>query len=370
MEKTFQGLLSDLYIPLRDTLCRCQEFQSYRTLRDVFVVEPLFPFRIGLPFAESPEDLVDHCLGHLIEKRLRNGQPVLPFFLATLRDRYHPGDALRDDLDNLYNLVHEAMSPAASQVKPSPRRRQLLFDRLLQLDFRPQVRLVKEVIEEHRVAAFLIHGPPYYGQRMLAYRLARLEPQWVTGQHVIVDAGSNGTGLRCRSLWGQLAKKLRVSPQTAREELANKVGEWWKTQDVIFTFHTVDYMPASILSTWIEDFWEPLVSMARRIEHQTDRRTYLLLFLVDYAGKVCRSGLSFGQCSQDIHGTHWPILLPEVEPFPEIELEIWVDAAAEVVPTGLAAEAMINEPYAGVPELVYEQICEHCGFSWQGEIAP
>ncbi|HBE19827.1 MAG TPA: hypothetical protein DEG17_20420 [Cyanobacteria bacterium UBA11149] len=34
----------------------------------------------------------------------------------------------------------------------------LLFDLLLQMDFKPQVGLVREVIQIHRTAAFLVHG--------------------------------------------------------------------------------------------------------------------------------------------------------------------------------------------------------------------
>jgi hypothetical protein len=63
-----------------------------------------------------------------------------------------------------------------------------------------------------------------------------------------------------------------------------------------------------------------------------------------------------------------PLLLPVASPFPEFELEIWIDAAAEVLPTGLSAAALVAKPCSGVPELVYDKICEHCGFSWEGEI--
>lgn len=363
----------NLYHPCRNTLCRCREFQSYRALRAVFVTEPLFPFRIGLPQADSPEGLVDACLDHLIGKRLSGGQPVLPIFLATLRDRYHPGDALRDDLEDLHTAIHAAMAQSAPPTKPSPRRRQLLFDRLLQLDFRPQVRMVRQVIDEHRIAAFLIHGPPGHGQRMLVYRLTRLKPEWETGQHIIVDAGSNGTGLRSQSLWGQVAKKMQLPAPTPAEELTAKVGEWLRTQDVIFTFHTVDYMPPALLSGWMEEFWGPLVDMAHHTQHHPHRRTHLLLFLVDYGGKVCQSDVSLCQHPEDLHIRPMPLVLPVASPFPEHELEYWFDIAAEVLPTGLSVETLIQTllvaPYDGIPELVYEKICEHCGFSWEGEIA-
>lgn len=359
----------ELYPICRNTFIRCREFESYRILKAIFVTEHLFPFRIGLPQADSPEGLVDLCLDHLIGKRLSNGQPVLPIFIATLRDRYQPGDALRDDLEDLYTAIHVAMNQAVPQARPSPRRRQLLFDRLLQLDFRPQIKLFKEVIEEHRVAAFLIHGPPEHGQRMLAYRLARLKPEWETGQHIIIDAGSNGTGKSSRALWGQVAKKLQLSSQTPVDELAAKVGQWLQTQNVIITFDTVDYIPFMLLSGWIEEFWGPLVTVARQIQPYTSRQTHLLLFLIDYGGKICQSDLALAQQPADLRVAPMPLLLPVLNPFPELEIEIWIDTAAEVLPTGLSAADLIGAPYSGIPELVYDKICAHCGFSWEGEIA-
>ncbi len=366
---TMPALPPNLYTPCRDTLCRCREFESYRSLRAVFVTEHLFPFRIGLPQADSIEDLVDACLDHLIGKRLSGGLPVLPIFLATLRDRYHPGDSLRDDLEDLHHALHEAMSQTAPKTERTPRRKQLLFDRLLQLDFRPQVRLVRQVIDEHRVAAFLIHGPPEHGQRMLAYRLTRLKPEWETGQHIIIDVGSVGNGKSSRSLWGQLAKKMQLSHQTATEELVAKVGQWLQTQDVIFTFHTVDYMPANLLSAWIEEFWGPLADMARQVLHHTDRRTHLLLFMIDYRGQVCDSDLTLCHQLEDLLIGPHPLVLPAAVPFPELEIEIWIDAAAEVLPSGLSIEELLAATENGIPELIYDKICHHCGFSWEGEIA-
>jgi hypothetical protein len=293
----------------------------------------------------------------------------LPILIATLRNRYSIGDALWDDLDDLHVALHAAMNEKMPPTKPTPRRRHLLFDRLLQLDFRPQVRLVRQVIDEHRVAAFLIHGPPEHGQRMLAYRLARLKPEWETGQHIIIDAGSNGTGKSSRALWGQLAKKMQLSPQTAPKELAAKVGQWLQTQDVIFTIHTVDYMPVDLLSAWLEEFWGPLVDMARQRQHHAHARKHLLLFLVDYAGHIYKSELSLCRQSEDLHGTPMPLLIPAASPFPEQEIEYWFDIAAEVLPSGLSIEDLLTATASGIPELVYEKICHHCGFSWEGEIA-
>lgn len=364
------ALPSNLYNPCRDTLRRCAEFQSYRTLRAVFVTDDLFPFRFSLPKAHSPEEQVDLLLDHLIEKRLKGGHPVLPLFLATLSERYQRGDALRDDLEDLHQAIYAAMSRASPAAEPTPRRTHLLKDRLLQLNFLPQVKMVQQVVEENRVAAFVIHGPPEHGQRMLTHRLTHLKPEWETGQRFVVDAGSNGVGKSSRALWAQLKRKLQLPPSTTVEDLATKVSRWWQTQDVVFIFHTIDYMPCHLLSAWIEEFWGPLVSMAHQAKPQAGRNTRLLLFLVDYAGEISHSDLVLARSPDDLRQAPRPLLLPALKPFHEIELEYWIVAAAEVVPGGLEAADLVGEPIDGIPALVYEKICEHSGFSFEGEIAP
>lgn len=289
--------------------------------------------------------------------------------MATLYRRYDPGDTLRDDLEELHIALHQAMVQSTPQPYQMPRRNQMLFERLLQLDFRPQVRLVRQVIEKHRVAAFLIHGPPDHGQRLLAYRLARLKPEWETGQHFTIDAGSNGTGKSSRALWSQVAKKMQLSSSTPAQELANKVGEWLQTQDVLFTFHTVDYIPPDLLSAWIEEFWGPLVSMAKNVQHRTYRSTHLMLYLIDYVGDVCQSNIPFVKSYDQWSSDYMPMLLPPVTPFPKEEIEIWIDGSIELLPADVSVARLLDDPCLGIPELVYEQICQYCGVSWEGEVA-
>lgn len=281
------GLSSALCNQCRAVLLQCREFESYRSLRAVFVTDQLFPFRIGLPSADSPGELVDRCLDYLLGKRLTSGRPVLPAFLATLRDHYQPGGALRDELDTLYRHVRSGMAQQAPRPTQPPHRNQFLFDLLLKLDFREQVRLFRQVTQTHRVAAFLVHGEPDFGQQVLVNRLFRLSPGWQTGQRICIDLGSNGVGKSIRSLWRQVANKLGVSTSAPSPQIADKVCEWWQTQDVIFIFHTVDYMPPAFLSAWIKEFWQPLVTAAHNSLHRTQRETHLLMFLVDYSGCAC-----------------------------------------------------------------------------------
>jgi len=85
----------------------------------MFITDELSPFRSGLPEAASKRGRVDACLAFLADKRLSDRCPVLPLFLATLRDRYREGDALRDELDVLAQRVQAALGQPSSVSPPA-----------------------------------------------------------------------------------------------------------------------------------------------------------------------------------------------------------------------------------------------------------
>lgn len=106
------GLSGKLYQRCQMTLLKCSEFDSNALLRAVFVTDEISPFRSGLPEAANKKERVDACLAFLMDKRLSDGQSVLPLFITALRDRYHPGDALRDALEELAGATQSALSAA------------------------------------------------------------------------------------------------------------------------------------------------------------------------------------------------------------------------------------------------------------------
>ena len=113
-------LPNELHKCCRDILLQCTEFDSDASLRTAFVSDELYPFRGGLPEAASVSARVDATLEYLLPKRLSDGQPVLPLFLSTLRDRYQPGDALHDELGTLGEVVQSAMAQPEARPSPSP----------------------------------------------------------------------------------------------------------------------------------------------------------------------------------------------------------------------------------------------------------
>ncbi len=112
------GLTPALYTRCREILLRCHEFDDDRALRTVFDVDTLYPFRAALPGAKSPAERVAATLDYLLDKFTAAGRPALPLFLAALRDRYDPGDALYADLEALAQDVAFALSAPGSAAPP------------------------------------------------------------------------------------------------------------------------------------------------------------------------------------------------------------------------------------------------------------
>ncbi len=152
------------------------------------------------------------------------------------------------------------------------------------------------------------------------------------------------------------------------DQLAEKVCEWRQTQDVIIVIHTVDYIPHNIFSTWLDEFWTPVVTFSYQCAHPSTN-THLLLFLVDYSGGVSKSGIIFAHHPEQIGDINIPICLPPINFFPEEEVDIWLDTASDVLPSRPDVKLIMERSLNGIPELVYEIICTHCGFSWGGEFA-
>jgi WD40 repeat protein len=121
------SLSPDLHNRLRTILLRCNEFDKDASLRTVFITHRLYPFRHSLPSANAKGERVDMVLDYLIEQETSDQEPVLSIFLRALRDRYMPGNALRDELDALARDVEQILSSSP----PDPEKTGSLRDVLI-----------------------------------------------------------------------------------------------------------------------------------------------------------------------------------------------------------------------------------------------
>lgn len=100
--KTSQrGIASDLLRSIRQTLMRCDEFQSPRQLSAVMDVESLRPWQAGLPSADSLSERVDVTISYLADKYRTSGENALTLLLEALADRYPPDDERHRQLQQL-----------------------------------------------------------------------------------------------------------------------------------------------------------------------------------------------------------------------------------------------------------------------------
>jgi hypothetical protein len=102
----------ELYNRCRATLLKCGEFDRDASLRTVFITDDLYSFRDRLPSADNKAARVDAVLDYLLEQQISGGLSSLPAFLYALRDRYQPGDALRDELAALAQDTRSHLTPS------------------------------------------------------------------------------------------------------------------------------------------------------------------------------------------------------------------------------------------------------------------
>ena len=253
---------------------------------------------------------------------------------------------------------------------------QQLYKNLLKLGYRQQSRLFRKVVEKHKVAAFLIHGSVEYGQRWLLNRLVvQYLPEWIRGKTIKVDVSRRVRGSSVRALWRDLAGRVGLrGPRFELEEVCDRVFQAWQTQDVLLVLYEVNFMPEPEFHRLLDDFWLPLAERAKSSISTNANHPYrLLMFLVDYDGRVGEWEAPFVEKLDAAWKPDQPIKTPKIQEFSDEELEMWIENEYKDLPAELTAEidaavaAILEQSEAGVPELVLREICDRCGFNWYDE---
>ncbi|MBD2033827.1 hypothetical protein H6F76_01970 [Leptolyngbya sp. FACHB-321] len=104
-------------------------------------------------------------------------------------------------MERIYNQFRQLEKQIEAESQPQPTFifnssqsvSQLLFDLLLQIDFKQQSQLAKETIDLHRISEFLVHGSPGYGgQQFLVTQLCRLSRKFRKVSPIKIDVAYNG----------------------------------------------------------------------------------------------------------------------------------------------------------------------------------
>lgn len=367
-----QGLPFQLNKLCRNILLECEQFESYDRLSSFCKGhQELYFLKLQLKKANNLQELYELNLPILIESNHEQYGWVFPIFLEALKQACPEGDARRGKLDVLSVKVKELKTQLQVCIPQKPESEQRLFKSLLRIDFDEQEDLVKQALDSQtfykKTAAFLVHGEENFGQETLLTRLSQL-PQLRNGRQVKIKAcGMNDISI----LWNEVAKYLGISNQPvslSSEEVIDKICQILQTQNLIFIFYEINRTYIGFLPELLQEFWQLIID---KIHQKNKASTYLVMFLVDNKGNVCKSGVSLAwQVSQPEY-PRIPLYLPPVSRFPQRKLQEWLGMAqaTEVVPESLCAETLLVESQGGIPELVYQRICHYCGSSWEGKLA-
>jgi inactive STAND len=255
---------------------------------------------------------------------------------------------------------------------------QNLYLALLKLGYKDQILAFRRFVRSQPIGAFLIHGCPDYGQRWLLNRLVTQHIDDGTSSKVLpIELHRIGRRIDISTLWRELGGRCGLRRQSTvadiKEEIVERVYQWWQTQNVVLIFHDVDCMPENYLQQLIQEFWLKLATQARETASPT-RKYRLLMFLVDYEGCVGTRETLFVERIEPNWEGKIPVKLPVINPFCEDELNDWLDMVEmefdELPLTEIISQKddlvqkILENSDNGIPELAFSEICDRCECNW------
>jgi hypothetical protein len=245
-----------------------------------------------------------------------------------------------------------------------------IYEALLRLDYKDQVRLFREFIRTHQIGAFLIHGASEYGQRWLLKRL--LQSLRINSKPIDISFSRKGHSYNITALWRELAGRLGLMAGNSKiDQIVESLGECWRSRDVVLIFNEVNYISEAMLNDLICEFWGRLAEMAYRLTPPSNFK--LFVFLVDYDGCVSLRNHTLVDHLPSPGKPHCAIKLPAIEIFSAEILTDWIQHVDEELPDLFDnldgnVQSILENSDNGIPERAFVQICHLCGYDWyQGE---
>ena len=242
-----------------------------------------------------------------------------------------------------------------------------LGDALMRLDFKGQIWSFRNTIRAEGACAFLVRPPgdgegeAQYSIRLLVKRLFTHMASPVSTSPIKIRLESNVRKSDAKALWRQLARTIRARADEGTQEIAERVADRLRTQNVVLVVTDLDRVD---LVACMRDFWVPL---AQTVQPSAPGSYRLVLLLVDYAGVTSLP---------EPHQPPMPVGLPHVLRFPDSELIAWLqgmldDLPYEVLPAAgdpdeavsLLLQQLVPEGSDPGPDPVLWQICS----IWQCE---
>ncbi len=290
-------------------------------------------------------------------------------------------DLRRDEIQYQLEERQTELEEVKDQMASS--QRLMLYKSLMSLDYHDHTNLFQNFSRTYHVGAFMLHGSIKsnhhyrgYSVRALLKRLVYITPNSGVTPLMHRDLSSPIQSNDVDALWRALAAEVKLGPYAKREDIIKRICRRLQAENVILVFRGVDFVPEECLRRLIQDFWGPLATEAQKAQHSG--RFLLLMFLVDYSGRVkdweiaCAEWPDEGAWKPDI-----PIRLPIVARFSNRDLSGWMEQWSETLfdilpddlkqgPLEYRIQNILNKSSNGDPDLVMWYICNRCGHLLEG----
>ncbi|GAA6618618.1 hypothetical protein [Scytonema sp. NUACC26] len=242
-----------------------------------------------------------------------------------------------------------------------------LYRSLLKLGYWEQHNLFEEIAGKYSHGVFLIHGhSKEYGQRWLLNRLISSIPNSLEGKNIVIDLNRTSSRTDIAAIWDEFAGRVSLPEKSLPFQIAERICELWKTQNVLIIFNNVDETIKENLGDLLNNFW---VSITQKILENNHKNTFkLLIFFLDYQGVVSQWNIGFVEKYDLYWQPNLPLGLPKIHPFSDKDLRDWLNYQSDSLPpaisTNKVATVRVLLEKQGMPIPTLRKICDICGCNW------
>lgn len=245
-----------------------------------------------------------------------------------------------------------------------------LHDALLRLNYHDEELKFRQVIDEAKTGAFVIHGSPRCGQRWLLNRLFHELPNSTSSKVIEIGLRRLGYAVDIDAIWRELGRRARLPSSSSSSEVVDRINEWWRTQNVVLIFNDIAHLQPEYFYELVNRIWRPLTELTQ--DNTIDYR--LLMFMIDESNKVSDWEINYAEEVGSNWRPYMPIELHVTDCFSFDTLITWLRHESKIFSVKTIREIqqtvqmILKDSENGTPELVLFEICRLIDYDWfEGE---
>ncbi|MBD2775080.1 hypothetical protein [Iningainema tapete] len=273
---------------------------------------------------------------------------------------------IEEELEELEEQINQSKQVGNSNLECQTL--DLLYKSLLKLGYWEQHNLFEEITAKYSHGIFLIQGySKDYGQRWLLNRLASIIPYILEGKKIIIDLNRTSSRTDILAIWDEFAGRVGLPEKSLPSDIAEKICELCKSQNVLIVFNNVDETIKENLCDLLNDFWQSLTQ--KMLEDKSYQNSYkLLIFFLDYQSVVSQWNVGFVKNYNSDWQPNYPLELPTINSFSNQDLRDWLNYQSDFLPpaisTNKAETVRVLLDKQGIPVPTLRKICDICGCNW------